>query len=238
MRTIPSASELRLRARTLLTGNWVPVCLISCLQIICTFLLSRLVSLVFSGNIFSFVFALAFFAYGLISFLLIGGYAYVFLNVSRERRIRTGDLFYSFQHQPDRIFVWFLIHASYALSCFLFPTYLLLQDMAGRPAWIYWPHVLIGILLFLAIFLFFALRFAMVPFLYAESPWKNAAALLVESQEMMKGQKLRLFTLECSFLGYYLLAILSLGIGFVWVKPYVYTTRAQFYLDLRSRQTT
>ena len=49
-----------------------------------------------------------------------------------------------------------------------------------------------------------------------------------ESKNLMKGYKLDLFLLWLSFIGWALLAILTLGIGFLWLSPYVSTTTAHF----------
>jgi uncharacterized membrane protein len=50
---------------------------------------------------------------------------------------------------------------------------------------------------------------------------------------MMAGQKWKYFKLFLFFIGWYLLCILSLGIGFLWLIPYIYATHASFYEDLR-----
>ena len=56
------------------------------------------------------------------------------------------------------------------------------------------------------------------------------------SAAIMRGNKGRLFYLELSFVPLYLLGTLSLGLGFLWIIPYVGMTEAEFYLDtLRKR---
>ena len=58
---------------------------------------------------------------------------------------------------------------------------------------------------------------------------------------MMKGKKLKLFLLDLSFIGWFILALLTLGIGFVLLVPYIYTAHAAFYEDLKAElasQTT
>jgi uncharacterized membrane protein len=52
---------------------------------------------------------------------------------------------------------------------------------------------------------------------------------------MMRGQKWKYFLLYLSFIGWYLLCILTLFIGLLWLMPYIYTTQASFYEDLRLR---
>lgn len=50
---------------------------------------------------------------------------------------------------------------------------------------------------------------------------------------MMRGHKLELFLLHLSFIGWFLLCILTLGIGFLWLTPYVHSTQAAFYEDVK-----
>ena len=49
---------------------------------------------------------------------------------------------------------------------------------------------------------------------------------------MMDGHKFEYFMLQLSFLGWGILSVLSLGIGFLWLNPYMNTTYAAFYKNL------
>lgn len=55
---------------------------------------------------------------------------------------------------------------------------------------------------------------------------------LRESQQLMYGYKLDLFTLNLSFLGWIILAGLTFGIGFIWLTPYMEVSQAVFYQNL------
>lgn len=59
-------------------------------------------------------------------------------------------------------------------------------------------------------------------------------AAIEKSMAMMEGHKMELFLLDLSFIGWYLLAMLTFGIGLLWVTPYQYTARAAFYEDLKA----
>ena len=54
------------------------------------------------------------------------------------------------------------------------------------------------------------------------------------SREMMKGHKFDLFYLYLSFIGWFLLSFLTLGIGFIWLIPYMNTAQAAFYEDVKA----
>ena len=64
---------------------------------------------------------------------------------------------------------------------------------------------------------------------HPEYTWKQC---LEESQRIMKGNKWKLFCLDFSFIGWYIVGSLCLGIGMFWVYPYHYMARAEFYNEL------
>lgn len=66
------------------------------------------------------------------------------------------------------------------------------------------------------------------------SPNEKISSLncITESKNLMRGHKWRFFLLEMSFIGWGILAVLSLGIGFLWLFPYENATRVAFYEDL------
>ena len=47
---------------------------------------------------------------------------------------------------------------------------------------------------------------------------------------------MRLFLLELGFLPPMLLCVLSLGIGFLWLEPYMQMTYTYFFLDLMNHR--
>jgi uncharacterized membrane protein len=103
--------------------------------------------------------------------------------------------------------------------------------------------ILVGIFTFLwsllfiipGIIKFFA--YAMTPYIIAENPNIDAMAAIDKSQEMMKGHKMELFMLHLSFIGWYLLAALTFGVGMIFLLPYVKTAEANFYIELRGKKT-
>ncbi|MDR2382701.1 MAG: DUF975 family protein [Prevotellaceae bacterium] len=77
--------------------------------------------------------------------------------------------------------------------------------------------------------------YAMTPYLLHENPALEADTLICKSMKMMKGHKMKLFLLDLSFIGWGLLCVLSFGIGFLWLIPYVQSARSAFYIDLTKR---
>ena len=75
--------------------------------------------------------------------------------------------------------------------------------------------------------------YSMATFIMADNPYLTTTEVLRESRLLMKGNKLRLFCLNLSFIGYILLCILTLGIGFIWLTPYMNATYAAFYRQIK-----
>lgn len=76
-----------------------------------------------------------------------------------------------------------------------------------------------------------SLSYAMAPFLMAEDTTLSARAAIQLSQEKMKGHKWELFCLGFSFIGWNLLSALTLGIGSIFLNPYINAAYAAFYRD-------
>lgn len=81
-----------------------------------------------------------------------------------------------------------------------------------------------------------AYSYAMTYFVIADDPTVGPLQAITRSKEMMRGKKWKLFCLSWRFFGWALLCILTLGIGFLWLAPYMQTTMAHFYDDVRSRR--
>lgn len=75
--------------------------------------------------------------------------------------------------------------------------------------------------------------YAMTPYILKDNPELGPNDARLKSIEMMRGHKWKLFGLELSFIGWILLATLSLGIGFIWLSPYMATANAAFYCNLK-----
>jgi uncharacterized membrane protein len=78
-----------------------------------------------------------------------------------------------------------------------------------------------------------AYAYRMVPYLIQEYPELTPREALKLSREMMRGHKWNLFVLDLTFMGWVLLTILTLGIGGLWLTPYMQTTVAHYYEDLK-----
>lgn len=104
-----------------------------------------------------------------------------------------------------------------------------------------WGYFLMGLKLCFWMFLLIipgiimSFAYALTPYILVDNPeiseWKASTL----SRKMMKGNKWRCFLLYLSFIGWFLLCLLTLGIGFLWLEPYVSTTMGAFYKDVKAQ---
>lgn len=75
--------------------------------------------------------------------------------------------------------------------------------------------------------------YSMVPYILADNPRIGADEAIRLSNEMTRGHKWEMFVLDLSFIGWYILGAIALGIGVFFVNPYYDATKAELYLVLR-----
>lgn len=78
-----------------------------------------------------------------------------------------------------------------------------------------------------------AYEYSMIPCLLAENPNITTDEAFSLSKQMTTGQKMDLFVLDLSFLGWYCLGFLCFGIGALFVKPYDVAAFTEVYLILK-----
>ncbi|MFW5960726.1 MAG: DUF975 family protein [Chitinivibrionales bacterium] len=76
------------------------------------------------------------------------------------------------------------------------------------------------------------LAYSMTFYILADNPEMKPLQAIEESRKMMDGNKLDLFILFLTFIGWYLLGVITLGLGFLWVIPYQNASLAHFYLEV------
>ena len=110
-----------------------------------------------------------------------------------------------------------------------------------KPYWrSVWAYLFRGILITLWSLLLIipgiikSLSYAMTMYIVKDHPELTVNEAIDLSKDMMYGHKYDLFYLYISFIGWYLLSILTLGIGTFWLMPYIETAKASFYEDVKA----
>ena len=77
------------------------------------------------------------------------------------------------------------------------------------------------------------LSYSMTFYILRDRPELTPSQAIDESMRMMEGHKADLFILMLSFIGWAILATITV-IGLIWFIPYVYTASAAFYERLKA----
>ncbi|MBR6880478.1 MAG: DUF975 family protein [Clostridiales bacterium] len=80
-----------------------------------------------------------------------------------------------------------------------------------------------------------AYSYFMVSYIIAENPEISTKRAFEISKDTMYGSRADLFTLQLSFIGWFLLSCLTFGLGFIWLVPYFRATMAEYYVYMKAK---
>jgi len=142
----------------------------------------------------------------LVSGAFMVGFAGFFLGIAQEGSARLELLFVGFQ----RFWKSFATYFFYTL------------------------FIVLWTLLFIIPGIIATFRYAMAFFIIADDEDCGSLEAISRSKEMMKGNKWKFFCLNWRFFGWWLLAtFFTFGIGYLWLVPYMQTSFAKFYEDVK-----
>ena len=219
------AQEIRKEALSKLEGNWIPMIGMCLLTVIAVAALNWLSILLVP--------------------LLIPGLCVFSLNLVRGAKPEITDLVSTYKNYLNAlvayvlfaviIAVWtFLIVVPCAFFIHLLFAEIFLEIFISPVLTAYALLMTVCSLLLVIPAVIFYYMFSQIFYLLADNPQIGAVEVLKKSAEMMKGYKWKLFCLHLSFIGWYLLGIVTLGIAFIWVGPYIKTANTIFYENLKS----
>lgn len=142
--------------------------------------------------------------------IIILGFWHLYMKIYREEKIEYGDVFYGFKNYPKYV-VLVLLHFIYT---FLWSLLLII------------PGIIKG------------LSYAQCYFIALDNPDLSPNECITESRKMMDGYKWKYFLLNLSFIGWILLGVLTFGILYIWLLPYMSETAVGFYEHLKKPETT
>lgn len=96
----------------------------------------------------------------------------------------------------------------------------------------YEVFVFLWSLLFIVPGIIKSISYSQMFYLMADDEKLEAGVAQRKSMEMMEGHKWEYFVLQLSFIPWHLLGIITFGIAYVWIVPYIETTMAEFHVRL------
>ncbi len=154
------------------------------------------------------------FVFGIGELIVIGpietGLALIYMKLSYRDNPEIGDLFAPFQNFVNTFFAGFLV----TLFTFLWSLLLVVPGIVKSMA------------------------YSQTFFIMNEHPEYAGREAIDASQEMMRGHKWEYFVLNLSFIGWFLLSSLTIGLLLFYVMPYYQATMAEYYRYLKEEQET
>ncbi len=143
---------------------------------------------------------------------LVCGYSYCMVNLCRNKEMKFSDLFEGL-HKPK-----LGATIGYEIKSAIF-------------------IMLWSILFYIPGYIAFY-RYSMAPYILMDNPEMTGIEAIRASKELMHGKKWKLFCVDFSFIGWILLCIITLGLGLLWIEPWMQATRAAFYEDIKGTLNT
>ena len=81
-----------------------------------------------------------------------------------------------------------------------------------------------------------AYAYSMTFYIMKDNPNLTALEAMKKSKEMMNGYKMQAFLLDLSFIGWWIVGILTCGIGTLWVAPYAQAAKTELYEYIRANR--
>lgn len=194
-----SSANLRALGRSALAGRWGMAVLGTLLFAVLTTLPVIILTFIFEED------SMGPGISNLYSLLISGpmtlGYAMFAISIFRRRETSPAEVFYGFE-RFGKAFGLYIV-----MSIFIFLWTLLL--------------IVPGIIA--------AFRYSMSFYILADNPNMGIMEALNESKRMMQGNKWKFFCLNLSFIGWGFLCVFTMGIGYLWLGPYMEVTIIAFY---------
>ena len=185
------------------------------------------------GNIIYYIVSLL---VGIIGCVFVYGESYLYLKIACNQQISVNDLFIGFRNAHNKLLPVAFVMTAVGLICGL-PS-LMLPSVMANPEDPYKLLLYVVLMLITTIInLVFNLTFSQCYYLMLDFPQYSPKEIFKLSHKVMKGSKGRLFYIEISLLPLYLLGICTCCVGFLWIYPYMYAIKANFYLDLMKKRS-
>ncbi len=234
-------SEIRKEAREALAGNW-----------------GKGVCIVLAYGLISFIFEMilaAFKSNGLIVSILNLAISIVTVPISYGllisfMKLKRGDNTSAFDFLEDgfknfarswKIELWTFVKLLLPILC-LIVVYILMGAIFGvmyaSSKNFEVGFAIIVAVLYLASIVYITARsllYSLAQFIAIDNPEMTAKETVLKSQEMMTGNRGNLFLLMLSFIGWAFLCIFTLGIGVLWLTPYMQVATVCFYDRLKNK---
>lgn len=230
-----SFAELKALARIQMQGKYGTLISAFIIQELLVLMATGIPSMLLPGNdvVSNTLYYVITFIIQLIAGILQAGVCFLYLHAACNMPCNITDIFYCFQHNPEKpLKIEFFLALLYAV-CML-PSDILMWKYPLTSLTDYDEVLMLyGVaLLCMLVYAVVSLAFTPIFYMMLDFPNYTVKELFVKSIEVMRGNKMRYFLLELSFFPLMFLSIFTCGLALLWIIPYLNMTCTNFYLDL------
>lgn len=163
--------------------------------------------------------------------LTVGQYC-LHLRVARTGKLHLSELFYPVRYDANRLILAEIILSLIrliGLAPIIGATWIISSYEDMHMYLVALGLIILGCILTACI----EITFGMTYFALIDGEELSVLESIKTALKLVKGHKGRFLYMNLSFIGMYLLVALTLGIGFLWVQPYIMQTTTVFYLDIK-----
>ena len=229
-------SEIRKEAREALKGKWGKAVCIILVYFILSFVVGLVEGIIGEDSVFYTIIDLA---YIIISLPLSFGLLISFMKLKRGDNVSCFDFFkegFSRFGKSWGIFFHTFIRLLLPMVCLILiivlMAVLISVNIINGSASLSIGLTILAVVLYIATIVYVvsrALLYAIAYNISYDNPELSSKACVLKSEVLMKGNRGNYLLLELSFIGWALLACLTLGIGMLWLMPYIQVAAVCFY---------
>ena len=239
------ASEIRKDAREALKGKWGMAVCITIIFLVISFLIGLIQGLFGEESI---IYPIIEIAYLVISMPISFGLVISFMKLKRNEKVSYLDFLKDGFSRFNRTWgIWFYTFVKLLLPIvcliliIILMTFLLSASIITGGAGLNIGLVIAAVALYIASIVYIvsrALLYALAYNIAYDNPELSSKACVLKSEALMTGNRGNLLLLELSFIGWLLLAVLTLGIGMLWLFPYMQVALVCFYDKIAKPEKT
>lgn len=230
-------SEIRKDAREALAGKWGKAACITLVFLAISLIITYVQKLVGEESIIYDILDLVYF---IINIPLSFGLLISFIKLKRGEEVKAFDFFQEgFNRFKKSWGIWFQTLLKLLLPTILLVFLIIAITYLSIGAIIFGEvatsNILIVTILLIAAIIYMIRKSLLYVLSYNisyDNPELSSKECVKKSAELMKGNRGKYFLLELSFIGWAILAVLTLGIGILWLAPYMQITAICFYEKL------
>lgn len=238
-----SISKIRENARVALKGKWGKGACIVLAYLAFAFVVGLVIGLLSEESLIGSLIDLA---YSIIQVPILFGLSYAFIKLKRDEEVKAFDflsLGFSNFGRAWKIGLREVLKLILPLIVLVISIVILVGGivyatsavMSGGSAEPSTGLLLLGAVLYIVSIIWFVVRsllYSLTVYVAYDNPNMSSLEVVNESARMMKGNRGKIFLLSLSFIGWAILTVFTLGIGYLWLMPYMIVAEVCFYEHL------